>query len=146
MHLFCFITIYLHTIEVRGDMMKKIIMLLLMVSFIFALAACESNDTYRDDGSKKVNDNVDDEKDPNDETMDEELTEYTLEELSAFDGKNGNKAYIAVDGFIYDVTEKWTNGSHNGVEAGTDATEKIGNAPHGVNILNDLEKVGKLVD
>ncbi|NLG57268.1 MAG: cytochrome B5, partial [Clostridiales bacterium] len=28
----------------------------------------------------------------------------TLEELKAFDGKEGRRAYIAVDGIIYDVT------------------------------------------
>lgn len=37
--------------------------------------------------------------------------ELTLEELAAYDGKDGNPAYIAVDGVIYDVTdvslERW---------------------------------------
>ena len=38
---------------------------------------------------------------------------------------NGNLAYVAVDGIVYDVTpiKAWTNGSHYGVKAGTDATE-----------------------
>ena len=31
--------------------------------------------------------------------------EFTLEELEGFNGRNGNSAYVAVDGTIYDVTE-----------------------------------------
>ena len=31
--------------------------------------------------------------------------ELTLEELTAFNGKNGARAYVAVDGVLYDVTD-----------------------------------------
>ena len=39
-------------------------------------------------------------------------TEFTLEELAAYDGQNGSPAYIAIDGVVYDVTDvpQWTNG------------------------------------
>lgn len=49
---------------------------------------------------------------------------FTLDELAQYDGKNGNDAYVAVDGIVYDVTNaaKWQNGSHYGVQAGTDCT------------------------
>ena len=75
--------------------------------------------------------------------------ELTLEALKQFDGKNGNPAYVAVDGIIYDVTNvaKWKNGDHNGYTAGNDLTDIIKNkSPHGVKNLEGLPVVGKIVD
>lgn len=75
--------------------------------------------------------------------------ELTLEELSEFNGKDGKRAYVAVDGTIYDVTdvEAWQNGMHNGVEAGNDLTDEIMNqSPHGTSTLSKAEIVGKLVE
>ncbi|SCZ77717.1 cytochrome b5 domain-containing protein [Acidaminobacter hydrogenoformans] len=75
--------------------------------------------------------------------------ELTAEELSAFNGKDGQPAYIAVDGVIYDVTEVsfWKNGDHNGFEAGQDLTDEIKTvSPHGVSKLNGLPVVGKLTE
>ena len=53
--------------------------------------------------------------------------EFTLEELEGFNGRNGNSAYVAVDGTIYDVTESsfWRSGNHFGVQAGKDLTEQF---------------------
>ena len=67
-----------------------------------------------------------------------EQIQMTLSELSAFDGRNGNKAYIAVDGKIYDVTGNphWPNGNHNGYQAGQDLTVQLSSSPHGIaNVL-----------
>lgn len=75
--------------------------------------------------------------------------ELTLDELKKFDGKNGNPAYVAVDGIIYDVSNvaKWKNGDHNGYSAGNDLTDIIKNkSPHGVKNLEGLPIVGKIVD
>lgn len=72
---------------------------------------------------------------------------FTLEELSAFNGKNGQLAYIAVDGIVYDVTDlpAWKDGGHNGFEAGQDLTEAIkSQSPHGVSKLETLPIVGRL--
>lgn len=80
-------------------------------------------------------------------TTAENLQVFTLVELEAFDGQNGNPAYIAVDGMIYDVSNAspWKNGQHNGFEAGRDLTEEIKNSsPHGVSKLRGLPVVGKL--
>ena len=74
--------------------------------------------------------------------------ELTLDQLKQYDGKNGNPAYVAVDGVIYDVSNvpQWKNGSHHGYSAGNDLTDIIKNkSPHGVKNLEGLPIVGKLV-
>jgi len=74
--------------------------------------------------------------------------ELTLEQLAAFNGKNGARAYIAVDGIIYDVTDisSWKNGEHIGYEAGNDLTVEIKTkSPHGIGQLANAKIVGKLV-
>ena len=74
--------------------------------------------------------------------------ELTLDQLKQFDGKNGNPAYVAVDGILYDVSNvgPWKNGDHNGYSAGNDLTDIIKNkSPHGVKNLEGLSIVGKLV-
>lgn len=72
---------------------------------------------------------------------------FTLAELAAYNGKNGQPAYISVDGIVYDVTNNkaWKNGKHEDYSAGTDLTESIKAAPHGLDILKDVPVVGKLV-
>lgn len=71
----------------------------------------------------------------------------TLEELARFNGKDGQRAFIAVDGIIYDVTDSraWKDGMHNGFEAGKDLTEEIKTkSPHGIGKLEGITQVGKL--
>lgn len=82
-------------------------------------------------------------------TTDSTMLELTLEQLKQYDGKNGNPAYVAVDGVIYDMTnvKEWKNGEHNGYSAGNDLTDIIKNkSPHGVSKLKGVPIVGKLVD
>lgn len=69
------------------------------------------------------------------------------EDLKQYDGKDGHKAYVAVDGTVYDVTgvEAWQNGEHHGNVAGTDLSQVIPNAPHKKGVLKNLPVVGKLV-
>ncbi len=75
---------------------------------------------------------------------------FTLEELATYNGKNGQPAYVAVDGVVYDVTasSEWTNGEHKmGVTAGQDLTDIIKEkSPHGVAILEKFPVVGKLAE
>lgn len=74
--------------------------------------------------------------------------ELTLEELAKFNGKDGARAYVAVDGIIYDVTDSafWKDGAHNGFEAGKDLTAEIKEkSPHGVAKLENVKEIGKLV-
>jgi predicted heme/steroid binding protein len=50
---------------------------------------------------------------------------FTLEELAQYDGKNGNPAYAAVDGIVYDLTQVFENGNHLGHSAGEELTEEF---------------------
>lgn len=72
--------------------------------------------------------------------------ELTAEELAAYDGTDGRKAYVAVNGTIYEVTDvsAWAGGQHNGNVAGKDLTDAIKNSPHGEKVLEKLTVVGKL--
>ena len=70
--------------------------------------------------------------------------EFTLEELSQYDGSNGKPTYVAVDGKVYDLSkeEKWTGGIHFGLIAGKDLTEEFKSC-HGMSqIINNLPQVG----
>ena len=71
---------------------------------------------------------------------------FTKEELAIYNGQNGNPAYVAVSGVVYDVTnvKEWSNGQHHGLTAGQDLTQQIAGAPHGTSVLAGLPVVGKL--
>lgn len=72
---------------------------------------------------------------------------FTLEELSKYNGINGNASYVSVNGIVYDVSlvKTWTNGAHFGVFAGSDATEKFNTCHAELEILNKLPQVGVLI-
>jgi len=56
------------------------------------------------------------------------MKEYTLEELSEYNGKNG-KVYIAYAGQVYDVSDSylWEGGAHQGLhDSGQDRTGPLG--------------------
>ncbi len=73
-------------------------------------------------------------------------TTFTLQELSKYDGKGGNPAYIAVKGTVYDVTNNaaWAAATHFGLTAGKDLTNEFVSCHAGQPILNKLKVVGKL--
>ena len=81
-------------------------------------------------------------------STDTQTVTFTLDELKKYDGQNGNPAYVAVDGVVYDVTNanRWKDGKHqDGVTAGADLTDVISQSPHGKDVLKDLPVVGTLV-
>ncbi len=71
---------------------------------------------------------------------------FTIAELAQYNGQNGNKAYVAVNGKVYDVSNVngFSSGSHQGVPAGIDATDFISMSPHGSSVLQNLKVVGTL--
>lgn len=73
---------------------------------------------------------------------------FTLQDLSRFDGKNGNSVYIAIDGIVYDVTDNvtWAAASHFGLTAGNDLTREFVSCHGGQPILSKLKVVGRLVE
>ncbi len=75
------------------------------------------------------------------------MKDMTLAELAAFNGRDGQPAYVAYSGVIYDVTESamWGDGDHEGMhKAGTDMTAEHDDAPHDV-YVTDFPEVGKLI-
>jgi len=74
------------------------------------------------------------------------MTEFTLDDLKQYDGRDGRRAYVAYEGDVYDVTDSsmWDGGDHVGAhEAGADLTAAHDDAPHDVHIV-DFPKVGTL--
>lgn len=75
------------------------------------------------------------------------MKDFTLEELAAYNGKNGQPAYVAYKGIVYDVTESamWGDGEHEAMhDAGADLTREHDDAPHDV-YVTDFPEVGRLV-
>ena len=75
------------------------------------------------------------------------LEEFTLKDLADYNGRGGNRAYVAYKGKVYDVTESsyWTDGDHLGEHlAGGDLTAEMDAAPHGPDHLDNVKLVGAL--
>jgi len=74
--------------------------------------------------------------------------EFNAESIKQYDGKEGRKCYVAVNGKVYEIASKgqWQNGEHqpSSGEAycGADLTEAIKHAPHGSTKLEELPQVG----
>ena len=77
-----------------------------------------------------------------------QLKEFTLEDLSQYNGSNGSPAYVAMEGIVYDISNTTTrNGAtHLGLTAGKDLTSEF-NSCHGiVDIFTNAPRVGVLID
>lgn len=75
------------------------------------------------------------------------MKEFTEKELAQYDGKNGNPAYVAYKGKVYDVSKSflWKDGTHQVFHsAGVDLTDALEQAPHGRDALEKFPVVGIL--
>lgn len=61
---------------------------------------------------------------------------FSSSELSKYNGLNGQKAYVAVEGIVYDVTNLFQNGTHFGHKAG----EELTNAFLGRHVVSQISK------
>jgi predicted heme/steroid binding protein len=75
------------------------------------------------------------------------MKEFTAEELAKHNGRDGQPAYVAFEGKVYDVSDSpmWIDGDHEAMHfAGDDLTEAHDDAPHDVHVT-DFPQVGTLV-
>lgn len=75
------------------------------------------------------------------------VKEFTLEELGKFNGKDNMRAYVAIDGTIYDLTGSpfWKDGRHFGITAGEDLSEQFYSChAKALDIVQKLRVVGVL--
>ncbi len=71
----------------------------------------------------------------------------TLETLKQYNGQNGQKAYIAFKGKVYDVSSSplWKNGIHKKIhQAGLDLTSAMEHAPHAEEVFDGFAIVDKI--
>lgn len=71
----------------------------------------------------------------------------TKEELAQFDGEEGRKAFVAVNGKIYDVTTSplWQGGNHQDAHrAGADLSADLLKAPHVRSVIERFPVVAEL--
>jgi predicted heme/steroid binding protein/uncharacterized membrane protein len=79
--------------------------------------------------------------------MGRQMKEFTSEELSSFNGKEGHPVYIAFEGKVYDVSKSplWSSGLHmNRHPSGKDLSGEISAAPHGPEVFERYPQVGIL--
>ena len=115
-------------------MKKKILIIPMILTLVLTIGGC----------TPKVKEETTNIKDTVKESASSK--QYTLEELSKYNGQNGNKAYVAYKGIVYDVTDikEWKDGEHEGENAGTDLTKTFSNSPHGDSIFQSAKIVGKI--
>jgi predicted heme/steroid binding protein len=72
----------------------------------------------------------------------------TEQELRQFNGERGQRAYIAYQGVIYDVTDapNWRGSMHREMHyPGLDLTRSLRKAPHDEGVFRRVLRVGTLV-
>lgn len=126
--------------------MRRVIFILVIVFALSFLVGCSSKEPegeMKETGgvasteTTNIGDNVSD----NTESADSQLPVFNAEGLLKYDGTNGNPAYVAYEGYVYDVSDikAWNGGIHKGKhKAGFDYTEILNNeAPHPPTNLTD---------
>lgn len=68
-------------------------------------------------------------------------TVFTAETLKPYNGLNGQPAYVAVDGIVYDMSKAFRNGRHHGYSAGQELSAAF-HGEHPQSYLKGLTVVG----
>lgn len=125
--------------------LRLLTFLVILISIVIITAACQQVKPEASEPTRTVEQtSVSEEQ----SSGDQGLKEFTVDDLAKYNGKNGNPAYIAVEGKVYDVTNvpEWKDGIHNNrFEAGRDLTEDLKLSPHGKSKLDLVSIVGILV-
>lgn len=117
------------------------IFIVFLLGLLFIVTGCADNQSKNQNTAPQVT--------PNDTSISQQRV-FTLDELKNYNGQNGQPAYVAVSGVVYDVTKspKWKNGLHNACSdstyAGADFSELIKSSPHGVNVMKKFPVMGTL--
>lgn len=128
--------------------MKKLGLILMLTLFVSACASAPTTDTTQ----PSTDTTIEAARDAETGLLIDEATgllKMTMLELAQFDGQNGHKAFVSVDGQVYDVSgnRKWRNGTHeNGIVAGVDVTDYMSTSPHGTDILKEFTIVGMVTE
>jgi predicted heme/steroid binding protein len=75
------------------------------------------------------------------------MRRFTTSQLAQFNGQDGQPAFIACQGKVYDVSRSflWQKGRHQVLHvAGTDLTGALQHAPHGADLLERVPVIGIL--
>jgi predicted heme/steroid binding protein len=67
---------------------------------------------------------------------------FTAETLKQYNGLNGQPAYVAIDGVVYDLSTVFRNGDHAGYQAGVDQTAAF-YRQHSASLLKNFQVVGQ---
>jgi predicted heme/steroid binding protein len=74
------------------------------------------------------------------------LPTYTRSQLALRNGSDREEIWIAYQGLIYEVTPSrhWRTGVHYGHWAGQELSEELPAAPHGEEVFQRMELIGKV--
>jgi len=78
--------------------------------------------------------------------MEDNIPEYSKQQLSLRNGQDKPEIWVAYKGYIYDVGKSrlWRDGKHYEHWAGQDLTEELKDAPHTEKVFEKFEKIGVL--
>lgn len=133
-------------IKMEVKALKKTIFVLIIILIFAAIAGCsakEPDTQMQETGGSASTESVDTNANESEssESTDPQLPEFNAEELAKYNGLDGNPAYVAYEGYVYDVSDikAWKDGIHQGKhKAGFDYTEVLNNqAPHSPKNLTD---------
>jgi predicted heme/steroid binding protein len=137
--------------DILDHLSSEIIMLENHIQYFYQLIQ-PVNQEESDGAQPQDNGQPQEDTQPQDGTQPQNGTEtqpqvFTLEQLAQYNGKDGNPAYVAVNGVVYNVTNNplWAGGNHFfGLTAGRNLTSEFQMCHPGAMVLSVLPVVGSL--